>query len=165
MEGVARVALHRLGEHGRLRGRGGALRPLSLSGGVCPDLDYTQRQELRKGMVSWLISYSWDYFLTVTFRDPRPPHLALNVLNQIRRTLRPAKPPLLFLGTEQHASSLLHVHGLMMAGTPALSAQGVWKLLYERFGRSKVDGVLDQQKVSMYVTKYVTKELGEWGIW
>jgi len=128
-------------------------------------LDYAQRKELREEMGEWLQSYKWDYFLTVTFREPRPPHLALNVLNQVRKVLKSASPPLLFLGTEQHASSLLHVHGLMMAGSPALSTRAVWKLLFDRFGRSKVDGVLDKKKVAMYVTKYVVKDLAEWGVW
>jgi len=125
----------------------------------------SERVLLRKELAEWLESYKWDYFLTVTFREPRAPHLALNTLNSVQKVLRRFGPKLLFLGTEQHVSSLLHVHGLIADGLIALPSQLVWKALFERFGRSKVDKVLDNGKVSRYVSKYVAKDLGEWGVW
>lgn len=121
--------------------------------------------DLREELGAWLATLEWSYFLTVTCAIPRKPHQSLSLLTSIKRNLQPFLPSLVFLGTEQHLSSLLHVHGLYRHGLIAVPARVIWQSLFKQFGRSKVEVVRSQEAVSRYCTKYVVKELTDYDIW
>ena len=166
--------------------RGSSPRPTSLSGrgAFITDADlateYQNRLTLKDSLASWLQTFNWDYFITVTFRYPVPPYRGMHVLNDLYRALSRVIPsPLgrLFLGTEQHVLKNLHVHGLWSSfwrtgpgaeDPPLISAvmiQEMWKICFKRFGRTAISPVKNKEAVAKYCTKYVTKRLTEYNIW
>lgn len=123
---------------------------------------------LRDAWSEYLISQPWDYFLTITFREPVARHRALATLYFCDRTLRRLKPRSVFLGAEEHLSTYLHIHGLFRCGTiPGLEnpASEIFQSLFERYGRSKVEIPRSQADVATYVTKYATKNLAEYSFY
>ena len=120
-------------------------------------------EELREAWGEWLLTMPWDYFLTVTFREPLPPHRQEGVLHSLEATVkRVFKPVGLFLGTEPHISRNVHIHGLVRsAALPAFQGverQDMWRYLFDKFGRSQVLPVRGTGKgAAYYVTKYCTK--------
>ena len=123
--------------------------------------------EVQDGWATFLNRYTWKYFLTVTFKEPRQPHTADRTLRAIAGVIRTRSDGRFFLGTELHLNRTLHVHGLFSpkataADVSARVAHEVWRDLYDSFGRSQVRKVRESEAVSNYVSKYVTKELTEW---
>lgn len=125
------------------------------------------KEEVRDVFGSWLSTFRWDYFITVTFRFPRQPHVALSTVREVGKVIRRSNTGRLFLGTELHVNRTLHLHGLLEArgGATSFSRWQLWADLYDRFGRSQVRAVQSREAVSIYVSKYVTKELTEWDMW
>lgn len=123
--------------------------------------------EIKAAFAEWLGRYHWDYFLTVTFREPLPPHRGQNVLNSIARTIKrvAGEPRMLFLGMEQHTSSFLHCHGLYMrkmGNGGLIYAHQLWKPLFDTYGYSRVEEVRSQSDAAKYVTKYCVKALADY---
>jgi len=127
----------------------------------------SSKKEVRDAFGTWLATFYWDYFITVTFRSPRHPHHAISTVNQIGKVIRRHSAGRLFLGTELHINRTLHVHGLLQAaGRPnAFMEYAIWSSLFDSFGRSEVRRVQSREAVSNYVSKYVTKGLTEWNMW
>jgi len=123
------------------------------------------RHELRTALATWLETFNWDLFITITFADPRPPHNALTTIRGIRNVIRRYSGGLLFLGTELHINRTLHVHGLLecrlWSDKHVLSGL-LWREFFNRYGRSDVSEVQSGAAVADYVSKYVTKDLTEW---
>jgi len=132
--------------------------------------------DLRLEWGNWLETWLWDFFITVTCREPLPAHRSDSVLNSIGKQLCTRfQPEMLFLGAESHISRLTHFHGLYRAtdgpwreNTPTwlmrTIATDVWSCLFETYGRSKVERIRGAKDVSTYVAKYCTKELGSYGL-
>jgi len=130
--------------------------------------------DLRKAWAEYLGSLPWDYFLTVTFREPLPPHRGEAVLNSIERTLVSwQNPAMLFLGMELHVSRFLHLHGLYLTQRrwpnlgymPEDSTVSIWKALFKVFGRTRVELIRSPAEAAMYVSKYCVKDLEAYRIW
>jgi len=123
--------------------------------------------EVRDAFGEWLQTFNWEYFITITFREPRLPHHALSTVREAGKLIRRHASGLLFLGTELHDSRTLHMHGLLETGgrPNEFLASVLWRQLFERFGRSQVRPVQSREAVSNYVSKYVTKRLTEWDMW
>lgn len=122
-------------------------------------------QAFRTALPEWLQTFDWTLFITITFADPRPPHNAITTLGGISRVIRRYSRGLLFLGTELHISRFMHVHGLLVArGWTDINVlrDVLWREFFERYGRSDVSEVQSREAVADYVSKYVTKDLGEW---
>jgi len=127
----------------------------------------TDRREVRDAFGNWLATFNWDYFLTITFRNPRHPHHALSTVRQVGKVVRRHSAGRLFLGTELHVNRTLHVHGLLETRKRPndFLRWALWDSLFNTFGRSEVRGVQSREAVSNYVSKYVTKGLTEWDMW
>jgi len=109
--------------------------------------------DLRLEWGNWLQTYPWDYFITVTCREPLPVHRSDSVLNAIGKQLCSRfKPEMVFLGAESHISRLTHFHGLYkcterVGADPEPSwlmrmrATEIWEILFETYGRSKVEKI------------------------
>jgi len=127
--------------------------------------------ELREAWAGFLGKLGpWDAFATITFREARMPWHALSTVNQARKLLTRVGACNGFLGTELHKSRALHLHGVLrwdphMETVISLPSRA-WRACYDSFGRTKIDGSLTSaEAVNMYVSKYVTKEMGEWILW
>lgn len=127
----------------------------------------SSKREVRDAFGAWIGLFPWTYFLTVTFREPRQPHHALSTLRGVGKVVRRHSKGRLFLGTELHINRTLHVHGLLDApyGPNDFLEYALWSSLFSAFGRSEVRQVQSREAVSIYVSKYVTKELTEWDMW
>jgi len=124
-------------------------------------------KEVRDAFGNWLGTFPWTYFLTVTFSEPRRPHHAISTVGQVGKTIQRHSRGRLFLGSELHVSRTLHVHGLLQAprGANEFLRYALWHSLFHAFGRSEVREVQSREAVSNYVSKYVSKEMGEWNMW
>ena len=135
-------------------------------------IEWQEREQLKAAWGAWLTDQQWDAFITVTFRVPRMAAHAISTLNGVQKVIERSAPwEAGFLGTEEHLSRQLHVHGLLRAETerPPLSLRIMrtltWRALLSGFGRSQVQTPDSIGGVSAYVTKYVVKSLGEYAVW
>lgn len=121
--------------------------------------------EVRDAFADWLNGWEWSYFYTVTFRWPRQPHHSDSTINEIKRVLLArCGVRRFFLGTELHINRTLHVHGLLglQGRYSGAVASHVFRESYERWGRSEVLPVRAREAATLYVSKYVSKELTAW---
>lgn len=125
---------------------------------------------LKLEWANWLTSLPWDFFLTITSREPIPAHRGESVLHAIGKQLCARfRPEMVFLGAEAHLSQAMHYHGLYR-GTEdrskfpdsywRLYASDIFSVLFDTYGRSKVECVRGQGAVSAYVSKYCVKSTG-----
>lgn len=129
-------------------------------------------RELQDATRTWLTSFDWTYFITVTFRWWADPLASHQHMGYVYRALSREYPDRVFLGTELHEKGDLHIHGLYAGGTNLgltglrpPSATELWDRLFRRFGMSKVSPIRNKEAVVNYTTKYVTKGLTDWNIW
>jgi len=122
----------------------------------------TRRLSLtRVQYAEWLKLYYWEYFFTVTFRNPRKePYYALkHVWNELQKCF----VAMAFLGVEPHQSGDLHIHGLISGAGPGWRPEiklpwEIFKELHARFGRSKVEACNSSEAVTGYCSKYILKQ-------
>jgi hypothetical protein len=70
-----------------------------------------------------------------------------------------------FVAAEPHSKGDYHVHGLLSTPVPDVGYfEGVWSVLFERFGRSRVESVVRPGAVANYCAKYVTKRTSDWDL-
>jgi len=115
--------------------------------------------DLRLAWSNYLQSQTWDYFVTVTFREPLPLYRAERVQDSIYGTLKRFAPNRVFLGAEPHVSQLMHFHGLYKCGVelPAVRADEIFWRLFNVFGRSTVELIKSTADVADYCAKYCVK--------
>lgn len=118
---------------------------------------------IREAWATWLGGYTWDHFITVTFRELCPAHRSDAVLNSIMRTVITLLDPyLVFLGTERHLNQFIHVHGLIQTRPHAnlkRERTALYHKLFDVFGRSQVVAPRGNTGVTRYVSKYCVKGL------
>lgn len=107
--------------------------------------------------------WGWDYFATITFRQPRRDSL-FNAATIWRVLCSGAQTRRAFLISEPHTTGMLHYHGLLRTKRNWLSDgfqnAGDYKLLCEHsFGNSRVEPIRSMAEVSGYISKYVTKAI------
>jgi hypothetical protein len=120
--------------------------------------------EIRDAWAAWLSgSFKWDYFGTVTFREPLPRHRGEAVLNSIGKTLKRHGMGIGFLGMELHASRFLHCHFLYLSRPTMLEPKSaIWRDLFDTYGYSRVEDIRDPHEAARYVTKYCVKALADY---
>lgn len=132
---------------------------------------WSQRKRLKGAWGAWLEGQSWDAFITVTFRESRSGHHAMSTLNTVQKIIESVTTDTHgFLGTEEHLSSTLHVHGLIKWPDRPYISKAIlrtltWQKLFDRMGRSQVVAPRSASSVSKYVSKYVTKGFTEYAVW
>lgn len=132
-----------------------------------------RHNDTRLQYAEFLQGFTWDYFLTATFRSPRrEPYYALQ---HVWRELQRHNVARAFLAAEPfQACGDLHIHGIAAGtrnkgsfygvrardGTPLNidTPQGIWHGLFKRFGRAKVGWCNSHEAVSMYCSKYILKQ-------
>ena len=124
---------------------------------------------LREAYGDWLGALPWDFFLTVTFREPVPMRRQETVTHAVGKSIKAyyERIECLALFAEPHLSRNLHLHGLVkMAPLPSpklvldhvRQSMGPW--LSDKFGFSKVEVPRGHGAVSKYVAKYCVKADG-----
>jgi len=126
---------------------------------------WEQKTELHAALAEWLPSLGWDYFLTVTFRDPVPAYRSYAALRTVRGVLcRGETPRHLFLATEPHVLGSIHVHGLYARRSSGAGSTPdvLWWKLFRSLGRSHVARIASTEAVVSYCTKYVLTGLTDY---
>jgi hypothetical protein len=120
----------------------------------------------------WLGSLPWDFFLTITFREPCPMRRQESVTHAVGQTLKARYEPIemLALFAEPHLSQNLHLHGLVKLSTGRDDILGYCRkdmqsFLTDKFGRSQAAFPRGRNAVSHYVAKYCVKTNGYYEIW
>lgn len=140
--------------------------------------------ELRLAWSEWLTQEDWDWFLTITFREPVPMCRQESVVHAAGMTIRAClwEPRFdhsrLFLAAEPHQSYALHLHGLYKRNAKPWNMsvetyswhgkfhkRQLWEKLHETFGRSRVSTPRGVDAVSKYVSKYCVKAGGYYQMW
>jgi len=131
-------------------------------------LDYTGKQEIAQAYVGWLAAAaSWRSFITLTYRDPVHPELAMRHIRQIMRRLnedlygnryRRKVGHSYFsyvIGIEYQKRDVLHFHMLV-------DQYVNYDLLHKYWGNAHgfvwIEPITDFIGALKYVTKYVFKD-------
>jgi len=119
----------------------------------------------------WLATFPWDYFLTITFREPVPMRRQESVTHAVGQSLksRYETVEMLALFAEPHLSQNLHLHGLVKLGSAENvldnARRDMQAYLSEKFGRSQAAYPRGRGAVTAYVAKYCVKVDGYYELW
>lgn len=135
--------------------------------------------ELKQAWGEWLTELGdkaggWDWWATLTFRDPHNPRLpnwtkpgwsytekAYNALVLHLTFLNDLKPVKWVRGKEyQHWRGVPHFHSLI-SGVANLRRDEVWGWWFEKYGLARIEPYDRSLGAGFYLCKYVTKELGD----
>ena len=140
-----------------------------------------QYKELKQAWGEWLDEVGdrkggWDWFVTLTFRDPPPERAALgwnkigmayanrawdSFVGEVGDRLG-LQVEHWFCGMEeQKARGVPHLHGLM-GGVGELRRDAAWAYWHERYGFARILPYDRNMGARFYVCKYVSKELTDW---
>lgn len=113
-------------------------------------------KEVVSAYSEFIQSFPWDFYSTVTFREPRrDPIRAAQAVSKSLSVLGASRA---FIACEQHRAANLHVHCLSRhTFNPSLSPSSIWLYLWKAYGRSTVETIRETSQVSSYCAKYVTK--------
>jgi len=121
---------------------------------------------LKEAYSDWLASLSWDFFLTITFRNPVPMRRQETVTHAVGKSITAHFDHVkrLALFAEPHLSQNLHLHGLINFDTPerlmSATRDCLQAYLGDRFGFSRAEVPRGHNAVSKYVAKYCVKTDG-----
>lgn len=115
-------------------------------------------------IAAWVPEYSWDFFGTITNRNPRRDGLAF--MRDIAEA--PGYERLLITLEPHKLNRNLHAHCLIATPEPAslpwrgehygpYTASDFWEKWFHRFGGTRVETIRCMQDVADYIAKYVTK--------
>jgi len=126
---------------------------------------------LRDVYAEWLETFPWDFFLTITFREPVPMRRQESVTHAVGQSIkaRYETVDMLALFAEPHLSRTLHLHGLVkfLGGGGVLNhvRESLQGYLTDRFGWSRAEFPRGHEAVSKYVAKYCVKTTGYYELW
>jgi len=134
--------------------------------------DLAPVEDLRPVYSDFLASLPWDFFLTVTFREPCPMRRQESVTHAVGQTVFKLYETLdrLALFAEPHLSQNLHLHGLGHWNHEDEAIREYARIylqqtLTEKFGFSRVEIPRGVGAVSKYVAKYCVKTDGYYELW
>jgi hypothetical protein len=124
------------------------------------------RKELSQAWGRFLSQFHWDWFVTLTFRDPQPSFRAHRLFQRFMRDLERASGLRVawFMVFEYGArNGRLHIHALMLnvAHLARLKWMEEWNL---RAGYARILPFNGDRGAAYYCAKYVTKSSSEWEI-
>jgi len=123
-------------------------------------------QGLKTAYGDWLATLPWDFFLTITFREPVPMRRQESVTHAVGQTIKSRYETVdnLALFAEPHLSRNLHLHGLVHLGAAeaiiSRARRDMQSYLSDKFGRSQAAFPRGRDAVSKYVAKYCVKTDG-----
>lgn len=137
----------------------------------------TNDEKLRNNLIraktavqEYALCNQWDYFCTLTVSSEKFDRYNLKEIYKsfskwVNNYKRSANIKYLII-PEQHKDEAWHFHGLL-AGVPSAdlvqndNGYPTWKPYASRFGFANISTIKDPVKVSNYITKYITKDLGK----
>lgn len=121
-------------------------------------------EQLAEAWGTFLAGYPWDWFLTLTFREPPGSFRAHRMFDRFARDIeRAANAPIGWFRADEYGSigGHLHIHGLML-GTGHLSRMA-WLHEWNRWaGFARILPFDPAKGAAFYCSKYVTKQFGDY---
>lgn len=114
---------------------------------------------------SWLGSYPWDSWGTLTFAAGE---FSSDAASRAWGRFAAQLPPLAtwFVGHEVGARGRLHLHCLLgvLGRAKDENHLDLWQWWFKRYGRAHLAGYNEKRGAAAYVAKYVTKELAHYDL-
>jgi hypothetical protein len=123
-------------------------------------------RQLSEAWGEFLSRYPWDWFLTLTFREPVKSFTAQRKFDRFSRDIEEAAglPIAWFRGDEIGSlGGRYHLHALMLnvAHLRRLTWMDKWN---QRAGFARILPYDRERGAAFYCAKYVTKQFGEWDL-
>jgi hypothetical protein len=135
------------------------------------NMQYLTLAYLKASMSEWLQLFNWQVWATLTFRSEIETKDTFTALRRFERFINKLqekfKVNLKYVAFVErfHNSDMCHLH-VLIKGFNIYDElyKDVWKVWFDRYGRSKFE-IYDVSKgAEYYVTKYVTKDICDWRI-
>jgi len=134
----------------------------------------TTKQDLKQAWGAWISGLAnWDWYATLTFRDPEPEELARGytkrgwgyAVKAYKRFVEALPAPLgvghwVRMFEYQQERGVPHVHALL-SGVQDLRRDEAWSWWFQRYGLARILPYDNKLGAGYYLCKYVTKELGD----
>jgi hypothetical protein len=120
--------------------------------------------ELAREWGSFLAGYPWDWFVTLTFREPPGSFRAHRIYDRFTRDIqRAANVPIGWFRADEYGAigGHLHIHALML-NTGHLSRMAWLNEWNRRAGFARILPFDATKGAAFYCSKYVTKEFGDY---
>ena len=128
-------------------------------------------EKVREGYGTWLSKYPWQLWCTLTFRYAPS---SASALRSYRRWLNRSGLwlgglPYSFVGTEEgRLFGRVHLHALIGVGrcndSLQIDREWLWSTWYQSYGRALILPYDRSKGASFYISKYITKELGDYEV-
>lgn len=128
---------------------------------------YSTQLQMRVQLCEFLNMRHWDKFVTITFRPELQTKDMFTASRRFKRFLERLKALGVTKGTdffvafERHQTGFLHIHCLLN-GVSCVYDSDMWQLLFDMYGRARVEIFQRELGAEHYLTKYVTKEIHGW---
>lgn len=126
--------------------------------------------DLRGVMADWVDRYDWQYWFTGTFRPERSYRDTIKTKMAFKRFIGDLgdafnkKEIEYFLAVERFRhGDFTHCHALLN-GLDGLTYGQIGEIWRKRYGREQVEKYQPGKGANYYLTKYVMKDLCDWGI-
>lgn len=134
---------------------------------ACERFNKIRSQRRSKQSIYELVrANTWDYFATFTFREDRYNYdICKEKLRKFFNNFKQRKANIEYVVVpEQHKDGAWHFHGLLQGELDDYLSTtwraGRYELVGYKLGKCELEKVRDTCRVSSYITKYITKDLG-----
>jgi len=128
---------------------------------------YITKARIRQEWTIFLNSFNWDWFATLTFKNPPKTYTAINQVKRWLRALQREEKRKIgyYLCMELTKAGVPHFH-LLMGNLQGVRRDKWWKKWFERCGRARILPFEKNKGAGYYLTKYVLKdEYTSAGLW
>jgi hypothetical protein len=120
---------------------------------------------LSDGWGEFLSEFHWDWYVTLTFAGDVKTFTARNRCNAwLRGIAKAAGQPISWFRGDEYGERLGKFHMHLLIGGVAHLHRFTWMKRWEKNGYARVFEFDSNQAAPFYVSKYVTKQFGEWEI-
>lgn len=129
-----------------------------------------QAQLLRGSLATWMNKFEWEFWMTGTFLPDQSYRDTIKTKRAFERFIADLRKNFgknsieYFMAVERFRSGdFTHVHALLN-GLQGLTYREIGETWRKRFGREQIEGYDPLKGANYYLTKYVTKEICDWGL-
>ena len=120
---------------------------------------------LSDSLGEFLSEFQWDWYVTLTFAGDIQTFAARNRCSAWLRSLeKAADQPIAWFRGDEYGEKFGKFHMHLLIGGVAHLHRFTWMKRWERNGYARIFEFDSSQAAPFYVSKYVTKQFGEWDI-
>jgi len=130
--------------------------------------EYHVHTELARAWGDWLSTFEWDWWCTLTFREPYSARASTRAFQRWAACLptsdSSASGVRYFMAHEIGRLGRLHLHALLGDVHPGTLRKNAWRIWFDRHGRAQILPYESELGAGHYISKYVTKDLAHYEI-